>query len=56
LINLKEINISLFNLKQFIELNIICPNIEELNVYIYEEAHEINKYEINNIISKILLL
>ena len=31
LINIKEINISLFNVKQFIELNIICPNIEELN-------------------------
>ncbi len=35
LISLKEINISSFNLKQFIELNIICPNIEELYLYIY---------------------
>ena len=48
LINIKEINISLFNVKQFIELNIIGPNIKELNLYIYEEDPEINKYEINN--------
>ena len=56
LINLKEINISLFNVKQFIELNIICPNTEELNLYIYEEDREINKYEINNIFSNIITL
>ena len=56
LINIKEINISLFNVKQFIELNIICPNTEELNLYIYEEDPEINKYEINNIFSNIITL
>ena len=56
MINLKEINISLFNLKQFIELNIICPNIKELNLYIYEKDPEINKYEINNIFSNIITL
>ena len=56
LINVKEINISLFNVKQFIELNIICPNTEELNLYIYEEDPEINKYEINNIFSNIITL
>ena len=54
--NLKEINISCFNLKQLIKLNIICPNIEELNLYIYEEDPEINKYEINNIFSNIITL
>ena len=52
LINIKEINISLFNVKQFIELNIICPNTEELNLYIYEE----DPYEINNIFSNIITL
>ena len=41
--NLKEINISCFNLKQLIKLNIICPNTEELNLYIYEDDPEINK-------------
>ena len=56
LINIKEINISLFNVKQFIELNIICPNIEELNLYILEKDPEINKYEINNIFSNIITL
>ncbi len=56
LINLKEINISPPNVKQFIELNVICPNIEELNLYIYEEDPEINKYEINNIFSNIITL
>ena len=56
LINLKEINISLFNLQQFIKLNIICSNIEELTLYIYEEDPEINKYEINNIFSNIITL
>ena len=56
LINIKEINISLFNVKQFIELNIIWPNIKELNLYIYEEDPEINKYEINNIFSNIITL
>ena len=56
MINIKEINISLFNVKQFIELNIICPNTEELNLYIYEEDPEINKYEINNIFSNIITL
>ena len=56
MINLKEINISLFNVKQFIELNIICPNIKELNLYIYKEDPEINKYEINNIFSNIITL
>ena len=56
LINLKEINISLFNVNQFIKLNIICPNIKELNLYIYEEDPEINKNEINNIFSNIITL
>ena len=56
MINIKEINISLFNVKQFIELNIICPNTEELNLYIYEEDPDINKYEINNIFSNIITL
>ena len=56
MINIKEINISLFNVKQFIELNIICPNIKELNLYIYNEDPEINKYEINNIFSNIITL
>ena len=56
MINIKEINISLFNVKQFIELNIICPNTEELNLYIYKEDPEINKYEINNIFSNIITL
>ena len=46
----------MFNVKQFIELNIICPNTEELNLYIYEEDPEINKYEINNIFSNIITL
>ena len=56
LINLKEINISLLNLKQFIELHFICRNIEELNLYILEKDPEINKYEINNIFSNIITL
>ena len=46
----------MFNVKQFIELNIICSNTEELNLYIYEEDPEINKYEINNIFSNIITL
>ena len=46
----------MFNVKQFIELNIICPNTEELNLYIYKEDPEINKYEINNIFSNIITL
>ena len=46
----------MFNVKQFIELNIICPNTEELNLYIYEEDPEIYKYEINNIFSNIITL
>ncbi len=44
------------NLKKFIDLNIICPNIKELNLYIYEKDPEINKYEINKIFSNIITL
>ena len=35
--NLKQIEISISNLKKFIDLNIVCPNVEELNLYIFKE-------------------
>ena len=52
LINLKQIEISIINLKIFIELNIICPNIEELSLYI-NDNFDLNKKEIMNIFNNI---
>ena len=52
LINLKQIEISILNLKIFIELNIICPNIEELSLYI-NDNFDFNKKEIMNIFNNI---
>ena len=56
LINLKEIEISILNLKIFIELNIICPNVEELNFHIIEKTFKYNMEEINNIFPNIKYL
>ena len=47
--NLKVINISIYNLNQMINLNIICPNIEELNLKVIEMFSEYNINELNNI-------
>ena len=52
LINLKQIEISILNLKIFIELNIICPNVEELSLYI-NSNFGFNKKEIMNIFNNI---
>ena len=52
LINLKQIEISILNLKLFIELNIICPNVEELSLYI-NDNFDFNKKEILNIFNNI---
>ena len=52
MINLKQIEISIINLKIFIELNIICPNIEELSLYI-NDNFDLNKKEIMNIFNNI---
>jgi hypothetical protein len=52
LINLKQIEISILNLKIFIELNIICPNVEELSLYI-NDNDDLNKKEIMNIFNNI---
>ena len=52
MINLKEIEISILNLKIFIELNIICPNVEELSLYI-NDNFDFNKKEIMNIFNNI---
>ena len=35
--NLKQIEISITNLKIFIDLNIVCSNVEELDLYIFKE-------------------
>ncbi len=52
MINLKQIEISILNLKIFIELNIICPNVEELSLYI-NDNFDFNKKEIMNIFNNI---
>ena len=52
---LKQIDISISNLKIFICLNILCPNIQELNLFI-NENFEYNINEIINILPNILTL
>ena len=47
--NIKQINISISNLNQLIELKIICFNIEELNLEVFDEDLKYNYNEINNI-------
>ena len=41
-INLKEIDISILNLEILIELNIICSNLEELNLFILSNILHLN--------------
>ncbi len=50
-----QIDIFISNLKIFICLNILCPNIQELNLFI-NENFEYNKNEIINIFPNILSL
>ena len=50
-LNIKKIDISLSNLNKLIDLKIICPNIEELNLKIIDEDY--NSNELNNIFPKI---
>ena len=47
--NLKQIEISISNLKIFIDLNIVCSNVEELNLYIFKEnkTEELDFYSYN---------
>jgi hypothetical protein len=45
--NLKIIDISIYNLNQMINLNIICPNIEELNLKVIGEDLIYNINELN---------
>ena len=52
---LKQIDISITNLKIFISLNIICVNVHELNLII-NENYEYNMKEIFNIFPNILIL
>ena len=47
--NIKQINISISNLNQLIELKIICFNIEEVSLNILEEDLKYNYNELNNI-------
>ena len=47
--NLKIIDISTYNLNQMINLNIICPNIDELNLEVIEEDLNYNINELNKI-------
>ena len=58
--NLKIIDISINNLYQMIDLNIICPNIDELNLKIIEQDLEnsnLNRInEINNIFPNMNIL
>ena len=50
-INIKKIDISICYLNKLIDLKIICPNIEELNLnFIYEDYHS---NELNNIFPNI---
>ena len=44
--NTKKINISISNLNQIIELKIICFNIEEVNLYVYDDDLKYNYSEI----------
>ena len=57
-INLKEIDISILNLEILIELNIICPNLEELNLFILskDSTFKYNEKEIINIFPNISFL
>ena len=68
-INLKKLEISIINLKLLIDLNIICPNIKELNLYSIKNNKdennskdsninniEFNQKEIINIFSEISIL
>ena len=52
--NIKKIDISISNLNKLIELKIICPNIEELNLKIIDEDY--NSNELNNIFQNINIL
>ncbi len=54
--NLKIIDISIYNLNQMINLNIICPNIEELNLKVIEEDLIYNINELNNIFPNMNIL
>ena len=53
-LNIKKIDISISNLNKLIELKIICPNIEELNLNIIDEDY--NSNELNNIFPNINIL
>ena len=53
-LNIKKIDISISNLNKLIELKIICPNIEELNLKIIDEDY--NSNELNNIFPNINIL
>ena len=54
-LHLKKIEISINNLILFIELNIICPNIEELSLYINEDLN-FNKKQMIYIFKNIITL
>ena len=57
-INIKKIDISINNLNKLIDLKIICPNIEELNLNINDEdnfSNELNKIFPNINILKIYI-
>ena len=47
--NLKIIDISIYNLNQMFNLNLICPNIEELNLNINEIYSDNNNNDLNTI-------
>ena len=47
--NIKKINISISNLNKIIELKIICSNIEEVNLYVYDDDLKYNYSVINDI-------
>ena len=56
-LNIRKIDISISNLNKLIELKIICPNIEELNLKIIDEVDEdYNSNELNNIFPNINIL
>ena len=44
--NIKIIDISNYNLKRMIDLNIICPNLDELNINFNKENYDINELNI----------
>ncbi len=53
-LTIKKLDISIRNLNKIIDLKIICPNIEELNLNIIDEDYHSN--ELNNIFPNINIL